>query len=58
MNTMLCSIMNTCNLEIYSRHTGNCRTWAAAQIDFLHLKFIVDASRLAYWLGKPVDVSR
>ena len=29
-----------------------------AQIDFLHLKLVVDASRLAYWLGKPVDVSR
>ena len=32
--------------------------WAAAQTDFLHLKFVVDASRLAYWLGKPVDVSQ
>ena len=32
---------------------------AAAQIiDFLHLKFVVDASRLAYWLGKPVDAPR
>ena len=33
-------------------------TWAATQIDFLHLKFVVDASRLAYWLEKPVDTSR
>ena len=32
--------------------------WAATQIDFLHLKFVADASRLAYWLGKPVDASR
>ena len=31
---------------------------AAAQIDFLHLKFVVDVSRLAYCLGKPVDASR
>ena len=31
---------------------------AAAQINVLHHKFVVDASRLAYWLGKPVDVSR
>ena len=31
---------------------------AAAQIDFLHLELVVDASRLAYWLGKPVDASR
>ena len=22
------------------------------------LKFVVDGSRLAYWLGKPVDASR
>ena len=29
-----------------------------AQIDVLHHKFVVDASRLAYWLGKRVDVSR
>ena len=29
--------------------------WAAAQTDFLHLKFVVYASRLACWLGKPVD---
>ena len=26
MNTMLCSIMNTCNLEIYRRHAGYCRS--------------------------------
>ena len=26
VNTMLCSIMNACNLEIYVRHTGNCRS--------------------------------
>ena len=26
VNTMLCSIMNTCNLEICRRHTGNCRS--------------------------------
>ena len=32
-------------------------TWAAQTI-FLHLKFAVDASRLAYWLGKLVDMSR
>ena len=32
--------------------------WAATQIDFLHLKFVVNGSRLAYWLGKPVDASR
>ena len=32
--------------------------WPAAQIDFLHLKFVVDGSRLAYWLGKAVDTSR
>ena len=25
---------------------------AAAQIDFLHLELVVDASRLAYWLGE------
>ena len=32
--------------------------WAAAQIDFLHLKFVANASRLVYWLRKPVDASR
>ena len=32
--------------------------WAAAQIDFLPLKFVANASRLAYWLGKLVDMSR
>ena len=32
--------------------------WAAAQIDILHLNFVVDASRLVYWVGKLVDASR
>ena len=32
--------------------------WAAAQIHFLHLKFVADAGRFAYWLGKLVDASR
>ena len=36
-----------------------CGGWGwGTQIDFLHLKFVVDAGRLAYWLGKPVDVSQ
>ena len=42
------------NLEQYDWWIRVLSKWAATQIDVLHHKFVVNATILAYWLGKRV----